>query len=121
MANERIWYAVRCWEDVGGPEDGIVPVLYWKILRAPNIFKAYDMAKAQGAIPCYKDEGAPYYFSRAIPDVRIATKDEVSEHIYYDIKMLWQDRKEKIERYGLNGWLDWIHYINHTHGYADEY
>lgn len=108
---QRIWYAIRCWEDCGGPEDGIISNYYWTILRAPSPTKAWNMAKAQGYIPCYRYEEDIQGFQKGIPDIRRATADEISEHIYYDIKMLWQDRKDKIEQYGPDGWVEWIKYI----------
>lgn len=100
MTNKRIWYAVKCWEEDSSPEDGIVSCgTYWKILHAPNVFTAYDIAKKRGhnAMVKYEDiinpeTNKPYGYSRHVPDVRIATNDEVSEYLY-DLEMLWCNRK----------------------------
>lgn len=101
MANERIWYAVKCFDENSTPEDGIISCdVYWAIIRAPNVFKAYDMAKKRGlnAMVQYEDvinpeTNKPYGYSRKFPDVRIAKREEVEDHIYWNILGSWEQRK----------------------------
>lgn len=75
----KYYYTVRCWDDVGGPEDGIVSHYFYQVIKAENIFDAYKRLKAHGFTPCWKVEET-YACTRQIPDARLSTPDEVSEY-----------------------------------------
>ena len=83
----RQWYSVNTFKDVGGPEDGMIPVFSRILLRATSPELAWEIINRRGRCPTYTfdEEHHPHR------DVRLATQDEIEEQIYY-MTMDWKFR-----------------------------
>lgn len=81
--NMAVW-SIGTWEDVGGPEDGIIVRTGRLYVEAETAEQALAQAQKDGFTTTYKyEEGFEY--SRGIPDVRPATPKEIEEYEHWKI------------------------------------
>lgn len=91
------YWSIMCWDDVGGPEDGIIPHHWREVFEANTQEEALADAKRRGFTVCFKYEGEEIGYSRGIPDITPATEDEIAYHKY-----LQEQEEEFIRLYGCN-------------------